>query len=683
MTATEKYNAVLEGKMQEAEFVRQMRLAFPQYITQWNGYKDSVQILKNKGMIFENKLKDVRPIQDMADNFSLDAIERGIDIELEAAGIDSTGTVSKEDYVKAKQKVILNLQKDQQHYYNLISGESAKVDKHDKYQEVKSNNHKDTFNDMKKAELKEGMYIDDEEWEAEMGRSKEDTEKAIEKEKSKLGEADAIPTEPGVPGERASNHDRKMALRSIIDYLTKDGHPDSGHKVSTQDALDFIKTHKDDIYSGDIDHNDIADVWNNYDEYESVNRDDVGEVMGINRKGEKQPETDGSDAAKYKRMAKGLEEDEEEYLAKKDAAIKKAMGKEDEVEEAVNAYTPGDMFSTDFDYEGMLKAGLKIRINTPVDTMQKIYDSFEDVNYHRENAHLYDVIEAVKEGDKSAALDALKKYRREIKNTMADIFEGAFPVRERDESYVPRNGVVKERVSSLDDFIMLIQDKAEDSGFPEEEEAMEVIEAIAEHYGIKVQIGGLVGEEKADKDHDGDGEVESKEDEYMGVKDKAIKKAMGKKNEMVKENLKAIISKVLEEGTINEAATQELARIADDYAGFEGMKGAILDLQNLVSDIEAYYDKTREKIQKVYDTLGEIKNEEGLKVGGFLAPAIETAFMKDLRPVTKQGFTKGLDQPKVRVISQADIDAHNSGERPLGEDEFAPQPKETVFTPNI
>jgi hypothetical protein len=165
----------------------------------------------------------------------------------------------------------------------------------------------------------------------------------------------------------------------------------------------------------------------------------------------------------------------------------------------------------------------------------------------------------------------------------------------------------------------------------------------------------------------------------MAAKDKAIKKAMGK-DEMVKENIKAIIQKVLEEGTINEAATQELARIADDYAGFQGMKGAILDLQNIVSDIEAYYDKTREKIQKVYNTLGEIRNEEGLKVGGFLAPAIEAAFMKDLRPVTKQGFTKGLDQPKVRVISQADIDAHNSGERPLGEAEPS---KETVFTPNI
>lgn len=36
-------------------------------------------------------------------------------------------------------------------------------------------------------------------------------------------------------------------------------------------------------------------------------------------------------------------------------------------------------------------------------------------------------------------------------------------------------------------------------------------------------------EETADKDYDGDGKVESKKDEYFGSRDKAIKKAMHKK----------------------------------------------------------------------------------------------------------------------------------------------------------
>jgi len=116
--------------------------------------------------------------------------------------------------------------------------------------------------------------------------------------------------------------------------------------------------------------------------------------------------------------------------------------------------------------------------------------------------------------------------------------------------------------------------------------------------------------------------------------------------------------------------------LSETYGGYEEMKQSIIALQDVVTDIESYYDKTRTKIQKVYDTLGDIRNEEGLKVGGFLAPAIEQAFNKDLRPAIKGGFTKGLSQPKVRVVSQADIDAHNSGENPLGEEE-----KQNVFSP--
>lgn len=63
---------------------------------------------------------------------------------------------SVEDQSKAKKKAIKNLKKDPLHYYNLISGESSKVDKHDGYKETKRGKlEKDTFNDMKKATLKE------------------------------------------------------------------------------------------------------------------------------------------------------------------------------------------------------------------------------------------------------------------------------------------------------------------------------------------------------------------------------------------------------------------------------------------------------------------------------------------------------------------------------------------------
>jgi len=143
----------------------------------------------------------------------------------------------------------------------------------------------------------------------------------------------------------------------------------------------------------------------------------------------------------------------------------------------------------------------------------------------------------------------------------------------------------------------------------------------------------------------------------------------------LKESVKNIITKVLEEQMINEAATNELARLAEDYEEFPGMKQSIIALQDIVTDIESFYDKTREKIQKVYDSIGEIRNEEGLKVGGFLAPTIEAAFNKDLRPVTKVGFTGGLETPKVKTISSAEIDAARAA------GEIEEEPKNTVFTP--
>jgi hypothetical protein len=156
------------------------------------------------------------------------------------------------------------------------------------------------------------------------------------------------------------------------------------------------------------------------------------------------------------------------------------------------------------------------------------------------------------------------------------------------------------------------------------------------------------------------------------------KKASEKKNPetLVKENIKSIITKILEEGNVNEAATNQLAKYAEEYSSFQGMKETIIALENIVTEIESFYDKTKGKIQKIYDSIGEVRNEEGLKVGAFIAPSIENAFNRDLRPIVKAGFTKGLDVPKIRSISQAEVDALKN-ETPVYEEE----PKKNVFSP--
>ena len=869
-TATEKYHAVLEGKLSEAEFIRQMRQAYPQYITQWNGYNDSVSILKQKQLIFEKK-ETKKDIDVLADQFPLNVIERGIDAELEAKGIDSTGNVSKEDYMKARVKVIANLQKDANHYINLVAGESAKVDKHDQMVEPKKGNEVDVHNGLKKADLKENY--------------------TKEKLLKKLGDADDARIQTGNGKEYIvynpnSNNDDNAAMwhddsvfavdqdggeheipynkiglvmldettnesnqeESIADYIIKYySNPKTGKSLIDDEIIgDFFKTHPE---SRDQEPEDALD---NFQEFLSVNYEMPGdymqekvansvedvidpadygmigkgylkgfnkphsldldqletlgrkvvdslykgdfdaakakfvdEVMNIDRKGNQKPDTGGSDATKYKAAARDVKQ---EAMSDAEMDAIKDYGKAPAQEKT---YQLGDKFSSDFDYEGMLQAGLKVKISTPLAKMQQLYDSFEDVNYHSENGHLGNAIDYIEDGDKAGALKHLKLFRDAIRKTLGSFNEGASKVRKQ----------LNERVGSLQEFIALIQDRAEENGTSEREEAEEVMYAIGDHYNIGVDVmkgpwdddvnedeeeysdedrlynaweeykdgnitkeewdeirdmydddgewsdadlnegrrrksqggkvvtendydtGGYVEsmgpifdkavnmlikaweewkmgpmtepgmiefakkdvleyletqlmvenlEEAKGKDHDGDGDVDK--DDYMAAKDKAIKKAMGK-DEAVKENIKAIIFKVLEEGVINEAATNALAEFSDTYGGYEGMKQAIIALQDIVTDIESYYDKTRSKIQKVYDTLGDIRNEEGLKVGGFLAPAIEQAFNKDLRPAVKGGFTKGLEQPKVRVLTQKDIDAHNSGERPLGEEE-----KQTVFS---
>ena len=112
-TVTEKYRAIKAGKLTEGEFVRQMRLAHPTLITQFNGYKDTVQILKNKGMLFEEEYKTI--------NISDDSVRRGIRYELTSMGIDPSGKVKSEDLEKAKKKATDNVAKDPLHYYNLLS----------------------------------------------------------------------------------------------------------------------------------------------------------------------------------------------------------------------------------------------------------------------------------------------------------------------------------------------------------------------------------------------------------------------------------------------------------------------------------------------------------------------------------------------------------------------------------
>ena len=136
-TLTEKYNAVLDGKLSKKQFVRDARLALPNHITQYNGFDDTVAMLKNKGMVFESlekykeeKISDHEYTANSQDMFSIEAVERGVDYELEKKGFNTIHRdFTEKDYEKAKEKVITNLEKNPQHYLNKIADEPTRVQK--------------------------------------------------------------------------------------------------------------------------------------------------------------------------------------------------------------------------------------------------------------------------------------------------------------------------------------------------------------------------------------------------------------------------------------------------------------------------------------------------------------------------------------------------------------------------
>jgi hypothetical protein len=83
-------------------------------------------------------------------------------------------------------------------------------------------------------------------------------------------------------------------------------------------------------------------------------------------------------------------------------------------------YRIGSGWTRDFDYDGMLKTGLGTSIDTPIEVLKRISNDFEDVNYHRENSHLQDAIDAIEIGDMMKAQGKISDFHAEIRKTQED-----------------------------------------------------------------------------------------------------------------------------------------------------------------------------------------------------------------------------------------------------------------------
>jgi len=615
ITATEKLRAVKNGLLAESEFTRQMRQLYPMYVSPHNGYKDTVQILKNRGMLFEEKEED------NSHKFSPEALQRGQDFELTKKGILYTDA-SKDEREKAEKLAIKNLKKDVLYYINHIAGESSKVDKHDKPVETKRGaKDVDSFNGLKKAELKEEVLDEGavkNKIYAYAERIFNDFIKARQSGaqitfEDMLGSINANDaTNMGMDYKFYSNN--KMNILNALNDMSKPSNvrlkailkrgietiKAKYPSVDQSDIMDFIRTHRNDVLGG-------VDIADEFEEFADANNILVKEPKGGL---DKEP---GIGAMSVKDI-EALPNEDDPITGKK-----VVMFKEDDIEEKMsdefmdqaknygkqNAFNPkpykiGDMWSSDFDYHGMLQAGLRVRINTPLEQLKQLYYSFEDVNYHSENRYLGVIIDAIEAGDKKEALDAIKDYKFTLNRTLMDIKEGL--------SDMERNETVDE-----------------------------------------IEI-----EEKKGKDHDGDGDVDG--DDYMHAKDKAIKKSMGKNvNEStIKKAVKTLIKDIL-----TEAYTGRLQGYVDGKFDPE-TKVAAKELMGVLEAMESDFLKHKEKIANAYE-----------KAGSFLAPALQSAFLKDL---TNQRLSYDkVELPKTRRLSPEEEDM-------IKQQRVSEEDKQTVFS---
>ena len=96
-------------------------------------------------------------------------------------------------------------------------------------------------------------------------------------------------------------------------------------------------------------------------------------------------------------------------------------------EATAKKYELGDMWSNDFDYVGMLKTGSEATYEMGLENLQKLFDSFEDVNYHTEAQDLGNAIEWMEDPGQDAnraqemVEEFLENFREACMKTLKDI----------------------------------------------------------------------------------------------------------------------------------------------------------------------------------------------------------------------------------------------------------------------
>ena len=648
-TIQEKYNGTLNETFSKKQFVIDAVRELPQFVTKFNSYKDTVSILKSKGVIREAKKETyAKP----APGYSIETLERGVDYELELAGLQSQETVSEEDYEKAKKKVEKNLEKNVNHYLDLLAGNKKKKEDSNGYVEVKKNNNVDKKNGMQKVKIKktvnEGAVKSLTQTLLSHGNQTEVDSylKSLSMDMKLNGKEryKSFKIEDYLEDFKEYIHNKGLSEKAKAKDLNGDKKIDSKDYMIARDRA--IKgTKKEGIHDKDVlsrpisnpatgdynmppemakDHNDDRSYSAITTKYrKQINDPNISdEELEYILSGSGNPRMGGTPGA-IKRVIQDRNQNSKSKDTMSVGSMKRLRGWDDQFDESAGGPDHKKLYVNEGRRRKM-KGGKVVTEN-----------DYETGGYVESMGPRLD-----------KALKALTMVWDEWKNGPAT-----------EPAMVPF--AIKDLLNYIDNTIVVEENIEED--YKPSHRAYNVIDGK----------GNIVYKELPR--HTAIEKASEREDYKFTATDNLAEENIDEQdvvsNEQLKEAMKGIINKILSEDILTEAATGNLSKIATTYEDFEGMQTAVNSLENIVTDVESYYGKTKEKIQKVYDSFKDIKNVEGLAVGAMIGPAIEAAFRKDLMPVTEKGFTKGLEMPKVKML---ETDA-------IAEEEL--DEKETVFTP--
>lgn len=162
------------------------------------------------------------------------------------------------------------------------------------------------------------------------------------------------------------------------------------------------------------------------------------------------------------------------------------------------------------------------------------------------------------------------------------------------------------------------------------------------------------------------------------TKQKAIGYGFMDKNGNILVNEQTLLKEAITKRIVNilsEAATANLAQLSDEHASIQGVPAILNNLENIVTEVESFILKTQTKIQNAFDSIGDIRNEDGIPVGYKFVQPILDSFRKDLEPVLQKASLDNLKLPEAPEEDQIDI------QTPEGNAELEIEPKQTMFTP--